>query len=261
MKQSVFITVIIVVALVVSAIIFWGVFGNAANFKTPEKTTPANIMGAIYLGGPIVVLLMALSIMVITFTIERQLSLSKAKGRGPIEPFLKKVQNSLLDGNIDEAISECDKQRGSIANILKQGLERYQMLASDSKLEADQKIQEVQAAIEEAMMLEVPLLERNLVVLSTIASVSVLIGLFGTVVGMIRSFQALATAGTPNAAELSSGISEALINTAGGLFGAIVGTIAYNYFVTKVGNITYMIDEATYNMLQILTLKGSKKTA
>lgn len=261
MKQSVFITVIIVVALVVSAIIFWGVFGNAANFKTPEKTTPANIMGAIYLGGPIVVLLMALSIMVITFTIERQLSLSKAKGRGPIEPFLKKVQNSLLDGNIDEAISECDKQRGSIANILKQGLERYQMLATDNKLEADQKIQEVQAAIEEAMMLEVPLLERNLVVLSTIASVSVLIGLFGTVVGMIRSFQALATAGTPNAAELSAGISEALINTAGGLFGAIVGTIAYNYFVTKVGNITYMIDEATYNMLQILTLKGSKKTA
>ncbi|MBK6537946.1 MAG: MotA/TolQ/ExbB proton channel family protein [Ignavibacteria bacterium] len=111
------------------------------------------------------------------------------------------------------------------------------------------------------MMLEVPLLEKNLVVLSTIASVSVLIGLFGTVVGMIRSFQALATAGTPNAAELSSGISEALINTAGGLFGAIVGTISYNYFVTKVGNITYMIDEATYNMLQILTLKGNKKSA
>ena len=261
MKQSVFITVIIVVALVVSAIIYYAVFGNVANFKSPEKATPANIMGAIYLGGPIVIFLMALSIMVITFTIERQLSLSKAKGRGPIEPFLKKVQNSLLDGNIEEAISECDKQRGSIANILKQGLERYQMLAGDSKLEADQKIQEVQAAIEEAMMLEVPLLERNLVVLSTIASVSVLIGLFGTVVGMIRAFQALATAGTPNAAELSAGISEALINTAGGLFGAIVGTIAYNYFVTKVGNITYMIDEATYNMLQILTIKGAKRTA
>ncbi|MEO6695553.1 MAG: MotA/TolQ/ExbB proton channel family protein [Ignavibacteria bacterium] len=258
MKQSVFMTVIIVVALVVSAVIFYGVFGNPGNFKTPEKQVPINIMGAIYLGGPIVIVLMALSIMVITFTIERQLSLSKAKGRGPIEPFLKKVQSSLLEGNIDEAIAECDKQRGSIANILKQGLERYQVLSADNKLEADQKLQEVQTAIEEAMMLEVPLLERNLVVLSTIASVSVLIGLFGTVVGMIRAFQALATAGTPNAAELSSGISEALINTAGGLFGAIVGTISYNYFVTKVGNITYMIDEATYNMLQILSIRGRK---
>jgi biopolymer transport protein ExbB len=261
MKQSVFITVVIAVALIVSVVIFYGVFGNPGNFKTPEKNTPANIMGAIYLGGPIVVLLMALSIMVITFTIERQLSLSKAKGRGPIEPFLKKVQTALLDGNVEEAMAECDKQRGSIANILRQGLDKYQTLSADNKLEADQKLQEVQSSIEEAMMLEVPLLERNLVVLSTIASVSVLIGLFGTVVGMIRSFQALATAGTPNAAELSSGISEALINTAGGLFGAIVGTISYNYFVTKVGNITYMIDEATYNMLQILTLKGSKKSA
>ncbi|MBK8382245.1 MAG: MotA/TolQ/ExbB proton channel family protein [Ignavibacteria bacterium] len=261
MKQSIFMTVVIVVALIASALIFYGVFGNINNFKTPEKNTPANIMGAIYLGGPIVVLLMALSIMVITFTIERQLSLSKAKGRGPIEPFLKKVQSSLLEGNIDDAIAECDKQRGSIANILRQGLDKYQSLAGNNKIEAEQKLQEVQSAIEEAMMLEVPLLEKNLVVLSTIASVSVLIGLFGTVVGMIRSFQALATAGTPNAAELSSGISEALINTAGGLFGAIVGTISYNYFVTKVGNITYMIDEATYNMLQILTLKGNKKSA
>ncbi|MCB0727422.1 MAG: MotA/TolQ/ExbB proton channel family protein [Ignavibacteriae bacterium] len=260
MKQSVFMTVVIVVSLVVSAIIFYYVFGSEVNFKTPERHVPANLMGAVFLGGPIVVVLMALSIMVITFTIERQLSLSKAKGRGPIENFLKKVQNSLLEGNIDEAIGECDKQRGSIANILKQGLERFQVLSADNKLEAEEKLQEVQSAIEEAMMLEVPLLERNLVVLSTIASVSVLIGLFGTVVGMIRAFQALAAAGTPNAAELSSGISEALINTAGGLFGAIVGTISYNYFVTKVGNITYMIDEATYNMLQILSIKG-KKTA
>ncbi len=90
---------------------------------------------------------------------------------------LKKFKALLLDGNIEDAIAECDKQRGSIANILRQGLERYQTLANDNKVEADQKIQEVQAAIEEAMMLEVPLLERNLVVLSTIASVSVLIGL------------------------------------------------------------------------------------
>lgn len=261
MKQSVFMTVVIVVAIIVSAIIYFYIFGNVNNFKTPEKVTPQNILGAIYLGGPIVIALMALSIMVITFTIERQLSLSKAKGRGPIEPFLKKVQSSLIDGNIDEAIAECDKQRGSIANIIKQGLDRYNMLSSENKMDAENQIQEVQAAIEEAMMLEVPLLEKNLVVLSTIASVSVLIGLFGTVVGMIRSFQALATAGTPNAAELSAGISEALINTAGGLFGAIVGTISYNYFVTKVGNITYMIDEATYNMLQILTLRSTGKKA
>ena len=259
MKQSAFTLVLVFTAIAVSAIIFYFVFGNPANFTTPEKNVPANLIGAIYLGGPVVVVLMALSIMVITYTIERQLSLGKAKGKGPIEPFLKKVQNLLTEGDIDGAMAECDKQKGSIANIIKQGLERYQIAAMNPKLETEERLQEVQTAIEEAMMLEVPLLERNLVALSTIASVSVLVGLFGTVVGMIRAFQALATAGTPNAAELSAGISEALINTAGGLFGAIVGTISYNVYTTKVSNITYMIDEATYNMLQILAFRSRKQ--
>jgi len=258
MKQSVFITVLLIVALVASILIFQFGFGNPGNFKNPEKTIPVNLMGAVYLGGAIVPVLLTLIIMVITFTIERLLSLGKAKGRGPIEPFLKKVQQNLMDGDIDGAIAACNQQRGSIANIIKQGLDRYQTLVGDNRLEAEQKLAEVTAAIEEAMMLEVPLLERNLVALSTIASVSVLVGLFGTVIGMIKSFQALATAGTPNAAELSAGISEALVNTAGGLLGAIIGTISYNFFVTKVGNITYMIDEATYNMLQILAVKGKK---
>ena len=99
-------------------------------------------------------------------------------------------------------------------------------------------------------------LERNLVALSTIASISVLVGLFGTVLGMIRSFQALATAGTPNATELSTGISEALINTAFGIFGAIVAILGTTYFSTRVSNFTYMIDEATYNIMQILTVKS-----
>lgn len=161
----------------------------------------------------------------------------------------------LQEGDIENAIAECDKQRGSLANVLRLGLERYQVVKNDP-IEAEKKLAEVQRAIEEAMMLEVPLLERNLVALSTIASISVLVGLFGTVLGMIRAFQALATSGTPNAVELSTGISEALINTAFGIFGAIVAIIAYNFFSTKVSNFTYMIDEATYNMMQILTVKS-----
>ena len=255
-KSGVFATVLIVVAFAVSFIVFNFVFGNVANFKTPEKATPANFFGAIYKGGPIIVVLFTLSIMVITYTIERALSLAKATGKGAIETFLKKIQITLRDGNIEETIALCDKQKGSIANILKQGLERYQLISGDSKLDADQKLDEVKNSIEEAMGLELPLLNTNLPALATISSVSVLIGLFGTVVGMIKSFQALATAGTPNAAELSSGISEALFNTAGGLFGAIVGTISYNFFLTKVGKITYMIDEATFNLLSIIAIKN-----
>jgi biopolymer transport protein ExbB len=144
---------------------------------------------------------MTISIMVITFIIERQLSLGKAKGRGPIEPFVKKVQTLVMDNDIDGAIAECNKQKGSLANVLRLALERYNVVKNDP-IDGEKKMAEVQRAIEEAMMLEVPLLERNLVALSTIASISVLVGLFGTVLGMIRSFQALATAGTPNATQL-----------------------------------------------------------
>ena len=256
MKQSVFITIVLVVAFVVSLLIFLFVFGSAANFKGDVSTgTPANIFGQIYKGGPIVVVLMTISIMVITFIFERSLSLRKARGRGAIEPFLKKVQNLIQDNDIEGAIAECDKQRGSLANVVRLGLERYQVV-KDDPIEGEKKLTEVQRAIEEAMMLEVPLLERNLVALSTIASISVLVGLFGTVLGMIRSFLALATAGTPNAIELSTGISEALVNTAFGIFGAIVAIISYNFFSTKVSNFTYMIDEATYNIMQILTVKS-----
>jgi biopolymer transport protein ExbB len=255
MKQSLFITILLVVAFIVSLLIFTLVFGNPANFKDPTMTTPNNIFGQIYRGGPIVVALMTISIMVITFVFERLLSLRKAKGRGAIESFLKKIQGMLEDNDVDGAIAECDKQRGSLANVLRLGLERYQVVKNDP-IEAEKKLAEVQRAIEEAMMLEVPLLERNLVALSTIASISVLVGLFGTVLGMIRAFQALATSGTPNAVELSTGIAEALVNTAFGIFGAIVAIISYNFFSTKVSNFTYMIDEATYNMMQILTVKS-----
>lgn len=256
MKQSVFITVVLVVAYVISLLIFLFVFGNPANFKGGDTSgTPINIFGQIYKGGPVVTALMTISIMVVTFVIERLLSLSKAKGRGAIEPFVKKVQSLVQEGDIDGAIAECNKQKGSMANVLRLALERYNVVKNDP-IDAEKKLAEVQRAIEEAMMLEVPLLERNLVALSTIASISVLVGLFGTVLGMIRAFQALATAGTPNATELSTGISEALVNTAFGIFGAIVSIIGYNYFMTRVSNFTYMIDEATYNIMQILTVKS-----
>jgi biopolymer transport protein ExbB len=257
MKQSVFITVVLVAALVVSAVIFLFVFGSPNNFKGGDISTgtPINIFGQIYKGGPVVIVLMTISIMVLTFVIERQLSLGKAKGKGAIEPFVKKVQTLVMENNIDGAIAECNKQKGSMANVLRLALERYNVVKNDP-IDAEKKLAEVSRAIEEAMMLEVPLLERNLVALSTIASISVLVGLFGTVLGMIRAFQALATAGTPNATELSTGISEALVNTAFGIFGAIVAIIGYNFFSTKVSNFTYMIDEATYNVMQILTVKS-----
>jgi len=239
MKQGVFITILMVVAFVIAYVIF--------NFMLPDY---------IKAGGPLVIVLIMLSLMVVTFIFERLLALNKAKGKGALTTFLRKVQAEISKENIDGAIDICDKQRGSCANVLRAGLEKYKLVkASNSKVGMKETQEEIQHAIEESMMLEVPLLEKNLVFLSTIASIATLTGLLGTTLGMIRAFKALAKSGAPDAIALSLGISEALVNTAGGLFCAILGIIFYNYFVTRIDNFTYMIDEATYSMVTTLAEK------
>lgn len=236
MKQSVFITLVMVVAFIASVLIYF--------FTLPQFIKD---------GGYLVIALITLTIMVTTFIFERLLSLRKAQGKNAIPTFLRNVQGALHEKDIAQAIQLCAEQRGSLATVLKNGLERYQNLSrTGAVLEQREVMDEVQHAIDEALMLEVPLLEKNLIALSTIASVSTMIGLLGTVLGMIRSFQAMANAGAPDAIQLSIGISEALINTAGGLIAAIAGIIAYNFFVTKVDNVTYQIDEASASMLQSL---------
>jgi biopolymer transport protein ExbB len=259
MKQSIFLSTVIVATALVAIFIYWFILGSPGNFKNGEvRTLPNNLLGTVYTGGIVVPVLITLTLMDLTLVIERYLSLRKAAGRSSITSFLKGVQSQLMSGRIDDAIKSCDAQRGSAANIIRTGLERYKVIMQDKKLDAEKKMSETQRAIEEATSLETPLLERNLIALSTIASIATMFGLLGTVVGMIRAFTALAAVGgTPDAIQLSIGISEALINTALGLLAAIIGIVAYNFFVTKVDNFTYMIDEASYNVVQILHARTS----
>lgn len=254
MKQSTFVVALVVVAFVTALAIYLYVLGSPGNFDDgANREKPSNLMGQVYTGGPIVPVLITLSIMVITFVVERMLSLRKAQGKGALATFLKNIQRSLTSSDIDAAMAACDQQRGSLANIIKAGLERYQVLTKESKgMEAEKQLAEVQRAIEEATALEMPILEKNLIAMSTIASTATMFGLLGTVIGMIRAFRAMAHSGAPDAIQLSIGISEALINTALGLFAAIVGIVAYNFFVNKVDNFTYMIDEASYDVVQTL---------
>ncbi len=235
MKSGLFGTILMIVAFAVSLYVYLNLL--------PSFITK---------GGPLVVLLLMLSIMVFTYIFERLFSLRKAQGKGSLTKFLKDVEDNLNNGDINAAIEICNRQKGSMANVIRNGLERYQEVLKDSHVAAEKYMTEVQRAIEEATMLETPLLEKNLIVLSTIASISTMIGLLGTVIGMIRAFNALAHSGATDAIQLSIGISEALINTAGGLIAAISGIIAYNYFVNKVDGFTYMIDEATNSIITIL---------
>lgn len=236
MKTSTFNTIVIVLAFVVG----WAIY---------EFTLPKFIKD----GGPLVISLVALIIMLFAVIVERMLTLKKANGKGALTVFLKNVQQAVNASDIETALAACDKQRGSCANVIRTGLEKYKVLIEEGDVKGQKELMEnIQRSIEEATMLEVPMLERNLSMMSTIASIGTMVGLLGTVIGMIRAFAAMARAGAPDAIQLALGISEALINTAGGLIAGIGGIVAYNFFVTKIDNFTYMIDEASYSIIQSL---------
>lgn len=262
MKKSSFVMILFVIAMAVSYAIFEFILGNPSNFAdyatkgTRHVPYAGNFLGMSYVGGPVVSLLICLSIMVIAITIERFLTLKKAAGKQPIPKFFKNVVDLIREDKLDEAVAACDKQRGSVANVLKSAITRYQEVTADkSSIDKEKQLIEVQRAVEETLMLETPLLEKNLIALSTIASIATMAGLLGTTIGMIRAFGALAQSGAPDAIALSTGISEALINTAGGLFAAILGIVFYNFFVNKVDGFTFQIDEANYNVMQLLKTK------
>jgi biopolymer transport protein ExbB len=251
--KSVFVLLVIVLCLVAGWLIYKNIMGNPFNFEggNPEgHPLPGNYLGIVYRGGMIVPLLMAVNLILITFVIERYIMLWRAKGRGNLNVFVRKLRDLLNEDKIDDAVKLCDKQRGSLANVMRSGLHRYRDLQADKTLMNDQKVLALQKDLEEATALELPILSQNLVILSTIASIAVLIGLIGTVLGMIRAFGALATAGAPDALALATGISEALVNTAFGITGSTLALIFYNYYQTRVDSMTFKMDEAGFSLVQ-----------
>lgn len=242
----------IVIALLIGIVVYKFIFGNPANFvdNDPEgHPIKGNFLGIIYKGGFIVPILLAVNFIVIIFTIERFLTLAKIKGAGKLDAFISKVKDLLAKGNVDAAIAECDKQKGSLANVVRSGLLKYKSLQDDPAISKEKKIEFVKQEIEEAISLEGPMMSKNLVIISTVASTSTLIGLIGTVLGMIRAFGAL-SAGAPDTAALATGISEALINTAFGIIGSTLAIIFYSMFTTKVDQMTHAMDEAGVAIVQ-----------
>ncbi len=242
---------LVVVACVVAGIVIYKfVLGAPGNFQDAEKHKPAGILGQMYLGGFVVPILIATLLTLLCFVVERALTIFKAKGKMDAGEFVRKVQYHLANKNIDAALAECDKQAGSVGNVMRAGLVKYREMVSNSELDTDQKVLSIQKEIEEATALELPMLEKNLVFMSTIASVATLLGLFGTVLGMIRSFAAMSQAGAPDASALAAGISEALINTALGIGTSFLAIVSYNFYTTLIDGITFAIDESGFTLTQ-----------
>ncbi|MBV7533057.1 MotA/TolQ/ExbB proton channel family protein [Chitinophaga sp. sic0106] len=255
-SSNLFATLAVPICLVIGFVIFYFVLGNPANFEgnNPDGHPIAEGAGhwfaTVYKGGFVVPILISVLLICLTFVIERFLYLSKAKGKFSGSELVRKVQYHLANKNVDAALAECDKQKGSVGNVLKAGLKKYKEMITNTELDTDQKILTIKNEIEETTALELPMMEKNLVFLSTIASVATLLGLFGTVLGMIKAFSAMSNAGAPDSSQLALGISEALINTALGIGTSAIAIIMYNYFTTNIDSITYAIDESGFTLTQ-----------
>ncbi len=192
-------------------------------------------------GGNFMHPLLICSIIGIGVIIERIISLWMAGMNN--KKFMKnaKLHEVLMSHGIEEALLVCQKSRSPVASILEAGLRKYASGMS-----------EVEKAIEFAAGIEMSFLEKRLSWLSIIVNVAPMIGFLGTVSGMIRAFDAIALAGRIEPSLVASGISEALITTAGGLVVALPMQIAYSFFVAKIDSLVLDMEESSYNFLDAL---------
>ncbi len=249
------------ICLVVAWLIYTFILGNESHYAggDVDHGVPSDIYGTVHRGGIIVPLIMSYLLIVIVFSFERFVVIGKATGPSNVDAFVRKVQSFLNAGNIDAASAECDKQKGSVANVIKSGLKKYREMEAEVTLDVDQKTLAIQKDIEEATSLEMPMLEQNLTIIATLVSIGTLTGLLGTVIGMIKAFSVLASSGAPNTTELSTAISEALVNTALGISTSAISIVMYNVFTSKIDKLTYAIDETGFSIVQ--TFAASHKHA
>ncbi|TNE54668.1 MAG: MotA/TolQ/ExbB proton channel family protein [Bacteroidetes bacterium] len=259
-KGSIFPYIAIPLCFVLSLLIYLYVFGDPSHFADGDPTkdpVEGDYFGIIYKGGWVVPILLGMFFVVLVFIIERMITLNKAAGKGKVDEFVRGLKSSLDKGDLNAAIAACDKQKGSVANVVRAGLVKYGEMEQVSGMEKDEKIVAIQKEVEEATTLELPMLEKNLNILATLASLGTLVGLIGTVLGMIRAFAALATAGAPDSTALATGISEALINTALGISTSAFAILFYNFFTSRIDSMTYRIDEAGYSLTQTFASRHS----
>lgn len=241
---------VIIACCVVAVCIFLFGLGAPGNFEGNDPAGhPLNLAGTVYKGGFIVPILMTLLLTVIVLSIERWIAIKSASGKGNTTKFVADIKADLAAGKIDAAMNRCKTQKGSVASVVYSTLVKYKEVEANDTLSKEQKLTTLRNQVEEATALEMPGLSQNLPIIATLTTLGTLVGLLGTVLGMIKSFQALASSGSPDSTELSTGISEALVNTAFGIATGACAVISYNFFTNKIDNLTYAIDEIGFSIV------------
>ena len=248
-------SLVILVCFIIAVLFFLFVLGAPGNFKTSpgllslDKEGPMNLAGTVFKGGVVVPVLITCFLTVLVLCAERWIALAKAKGKGNTTKFVEDVKAALRNHDLAKAEDLCRNQKGTVGAVVFATLQKYKEMEKETVMSKEQKLAAIQGTLEEATALEMHALQQNLPVLATLTTLGTLIGLFGTVLGMIKSFQALSASGAPDSTELSTGISEALVNTALGIATAALALIGYNFYTNKIDNMTYAIDELGFSIV------------
>ena len=241
--------IILVICAIAGYSVWYFVMGNPDNFIGGDRSGhPANLLGTVYKGGFVVGLILTLLFTVICLGFERFFGIKAASGKMNLAKFTSQVKTAVKAQKFDEAKALCDKMQGSVANVVLASINMYQAVENETNLKKAAKIAKIQQAHEEATQLEMPTLQMNMPMVATIVSLGTLTALFGTVLGMIGSFQALSAGGGADSMALSAGISEALVNTASGILTSWVATVVYNFFSNKIDKLTFALDEIGYTI-------------
>lgn len=195
-------------------------------------------------GGPVMWPILLCSIFAFAIILEKFWHLHRIEI--DTKDFLDKIMEQVKHHRIKEALQICDATPSPIARILKAGILKY-----------DRTREEIKEAIEDASIYEIPKLEKNLSTLATLAHVSPLLGLLGTVTGMVRCFQTIQSKATSlhpvSPGDLAGGIWEALLTTVAGLIVAIPTFVAYNYLVNRINNFVLEMEKASTELVNFLT--------
>lgn len=253
---------VIILCCIIAVCIYLFVFGFASNFKgdigaafvcmsDAEAFEPAGLIGTVYMGGFVVPIIWTLLFSVIAFSIERYFAIRNAYGRSSLTKFVADIKAALQANDLVKAQAICDKQRGSVANVVGATLKKYKEMEGNTVLTKEQKILAIQKELEEATALEMPMMQENLPIIGSIVTLGTLTGLFGTVLGMIKSFSAMSAGdGGTDSSALAVGISEALVNTASGILTGALAVISYNYYTNKIDRLTFSLDEVGFSIVQ-----------
>lgn len=203
--------------------------------------TESYFVNIIIQGGILMWPIMMCSVIGLAIIIERIFVLRRADI--DTREFMDVMRQVLRQNRIREAVEICDETEAPVARILKAGI-----------LKHDRSKEDIREAIEEAGRFEIPRLERHLSALATCSTIAPLLGLLGTVQGMIKAFSQIQNKrGQVNPSDLAEGIGNALITTAAGLTVAIPILVVHNYFITRVDNMVLEMELSSSELIELLT--------